>query len=382
MKRRAFLRSSVCSPLGLLIPKTAFSNGQYEWAPRKPTIGPLKPHPQNPRYFTDGNGKAIYLTGSHMGWELQDDSWGRKHKFDFSGFLDFLVKHNHNLMRMWIVEHTRWDKSNPEAVANPMPYLRTGPDQALDGGLKYNLKRFNPEYFKRLRSRVKAAGEKGIYVLIMLFQGFSLHIRSNRNPWFGHPFNELNNINGVNGDMNHDGDGREFHSLSDPQITVLQERYVCKVIDTVNDLDNVLFEIGNECGAYATQWQYHMIRYIKEYESSKPKQHPVGMTAQIFGGKNAELFESPADWISPNREGGYRDNPPAANGTKVIISDTDHHGAKPYPERRVWVWKSFLRGHNPIFLDMYPEQETKQIDEIVNSTLDPRWEPIRYMRWE
>jgi hypothetical protein len=63
------------------------------------------------------------------------------------------------------------------------------------------------------------------------------------------------------------------------------------------------------------------------------------------------LFDSPADWISPNREGGYRDNPPPADGAKVIITDTDHlwgiGGNVP------WVWKSFLRGHNPIFMDPY-----------------------------
>lgn len=29
-------------------------------------IGPLRVHPTNPRYFTDGRGKAIYLTGSHF----------------------------------------------------------------------------------------------------------------------------------------------------------------------------------------------------------------------------------------------------------------------------------------------------------------------------
>jgi len=37
--------------------------------------GPLHVHPRNPRYVADGTGKAIYLTGSHMGWELQDDAW-------------------------------------------------------------------------------------------------------------------------------------------------------------------------------------------------------------------------------------------------------------------------------------------------------------------
>ena len=33
-------------------------------------------------------------------------------------------------------------------------------------------------------------------------------------------------------------------------MTALQEAYVRKVIDTVNDLDNVLYEITNEAGVY------------------------------------------------------------------------------------------------------------------------------------
>jgi len=68
----------------------------------------------------------------------------------------------------------------------------------------------------------------------------------------------------------------------------------------VNDLDNVLFEIANEAHGDSTQWQYHLIGYVKEYESEKPKQHPVGMTFQYKGGTNRVLYESPADWISPN----------------------------------------------------------------------------------
>jgi hypothetical protein len=44
---------------------------------------------------------------------------------------------------------------------------------------------------------------------------------------------------------------------------------VRKVIDTLNDLDNVLYEITNETAIYSEDWQYHNIRYIKEYEATK-----------------------------------------------------------------------------------------------------------------
>ena len=212
----------------------------------------------------------------------------------------------------------------------------------------------------------------------MLFQGFSIHQRPGRNPWFGHPLNKDNNINGVDGDTDGDGDGREVHTLANRQVTELQERYVRKVIDSVNDLDNVLYEIANEAGDYSTEWQYHMIRFIKRYEANRPKQHPVGMTVQIPGGRhnNAVLFKSPADWISPNREGGYRDNPPASDGAKVVLSDTDHLWGVGGNSRE-WVWKSFCRGLNPIYMDSYTDQETKQLDDISNPGYDPRWEPIR-----
>jgi len=38
-----------------------------ESAARSPVSGPLRVHPANPRYFTDGSGKAVYLTGPEGG---------------------------------------------------------------------------------------------------------------------------------------------------------------------------------------------------------------------------------------------------------------------------------------------------------------------------
>jgi hypothetical protein len=68
------------------------------------------------------------------------------------------------------------------------------------------------------------------------------------------------------------GKGIETQTLKVPAITRIQEAYVRKVIDTVNDLDNVLFEIANESNfAHSKDWQYHMIRYVKAHERKKPK---------------------------------------------------------------------------------------------------------------
>ena len=350
--------------------------------------GPLKVHPSNPRYFTDGTGRAVYLTGSHTWCNFKDmGTDDPPAPFDFEAYLDFLQRYNHNFIRLWTWELSTCTVGGSMVHASPFPWLRTGPG-ALDGRLKFDLEQFNREYFDRLRARVMAAGERGIYVSIMLFEGWGLHASKEPWCWNSHPFNSNNNITGIDGDPDGDGKGLESQTLRIPEITVIQEAYVRKVIDTVNDLDNVLYEIVNESGDYSTEWQYHMIDFIHEYEQSKPKQHPVGMTfqwAREQGGTNANLFNSPADWISPNPEGGYRDNPPAGDGSKVILSDTDHLWG--IGGNQAWVWKSFLRGLNPLFMDRYGAAPIEKIPGGQNPVWtdylsdtpakDPEFDPIR-----
>jgi hypothetical protein len=342
----------------------------------EPTNGPLQICKSNPRYFADQSGNAVLLTGSHVWYNLVDmGPTDPPPVFDYSAHLDWMLKYNNNFMRMWTWEMTQWNTEGNNAIhrnkntfhyVQPHIYSRSGEGKALDGKPKFDLSKFNKTYFERLRQRVKQAGEQGIYVSIMLFEGWAM--QRIEDGWKAHPFNSKNNINNIDGDKNNDGKGLEVHELVIPEITKLQETYVKKVIDTVNDLDNVLYEISNENHPQSTAWQYHMIEFIKEYEKTKPHQHPVGMTFQFKGGKNQDLFDSPADWISPNPDGGYRDNPPAADGSKVIVTDTDHLWG--IGGNTAWVWKSVCRGMNPIFMDPY--------DGIVlGNPFDERWEPIR-----
>jgi hypothetical protein len=346
-------------------------SGCYENATK-----PLEISEVNPRYFTDGSGRAVYLTGSHTWSNLVDmGPQDPPEPFDFDVYLEWMDAYNHNFFRLWTWELVAWDtRANERDSLNyqhlhaaPLPYMRTGPGMALDGKPKFDLRQFNPEYFQRLRSRTEAAREHGIYASIMLFEGWGL--QRLEDGWKYHPFHPGNNVNGIDGDMNGDGMGLEVHTLADTAITAIQTNYVRKVIEAVNDLDNVLYEISNENHPASTEWQYHMIDFIHEYEQGKPFQHPVGMTFQYRGGSNETLFESPADWISPNPEGGYRDNPPDAAGRKVIITDTDHLWGIGGSQQ--WVWKSFLRGMNPIFMDPYDRS-------VLKMSYDPEWvEPVR-----
>ncbi len=313
-------------------------------------MGPLRVHPDNPRYFADPAGRPVLLVGSHEGWELQDDAWNQRRVFDYDAYLDLLVARGHSVIRMWCVETTRDASStDPTAIAHPMPFQRTGPGRARDGQPKFDLDRFDQAYFDRLRTRVEAARDRGLYVIVMLFQGVSIR---DANTWFGHYLNAANNVNGVNGDQNRDGSGQEVHTLANPRATDVQLAYVRKVIETVNDLDNVLYEVANESRDGDAAWQYRIIRFVKSLQATLPNRHPIGMTFRQGDGTNAELFTSEADWISPkSRTGGFDSyrNPPEADGAKVVIHDTDHFAAYRHDPR--FPWRSFLRGHHPIVID-------------------------------
>lgn len=337
--------------------------------PVSPATVPLKVHPSNPRYFTDGSGKAIYLTGSHH-WNnfLDSGQIGQPVSvFDYSRYLQVLMSHNHNFMRMWA-----WEGGINHGYVDLFPYARTGPGTALDGKPKFNLDQFNQIYFERLRSRVVAAQDRGIYVSIMLFNGWSVSDHGDGNPWPLHPFNGANNINGINGitDGSGEREGKEVHTLHLPDITGRQQAYVRKVVDTVNALDNVLYEITNETAMFSKNWQYHMIRFIHNYEATKPKQHPVGMTSFDINpeeagreGATESLLLSPADWISPCNDGkaNYATSPPPASGKKVVLSDTDHFFG--IGGDHDWVWKTFTRGLNPIYMD--------PLDRLTGGQQDP-----------
>lgn len=361
MRRREFLTSalalSAISVGGFSTRLLAEREAKRRRETREAT-GPLRVHPTNGRYFTDGSGKAIYLTGSHTWNNLQHN--GVYPRVDYDEYLDFLDKHNHNFIRMWAWEQGGWDPWAARHVSvGPLPFARTGPGKAADGKPKYDLNTFNQHYFDRLRERVAAAGQRGIYVSVMLFEGWSVEKkRQVGNPWQGHPFNRANNVNGIDGDQNDDGEGPEIHTVNvERKIRQIQERYARKVVDTVNDLDNVLYEIGNEMHVGSVAWQYRMIDFIREYEKDKPKQHPIGMTGAPIA--NSALFDSPADWISPTGKDGYKTDPPPADGRKVIIADVDHIWPKQYQQ---WVWKSFTRGLNTAFMDLYGETRIGDTD--------------------
>ncbi|NOX47208.1 MAG: hypothetical protein GXO89_09555 [Chlorobi bacterium] len=304
---------------------------------------PIIVSPENGRYFSVG-GKAILLTGSHT-WDNFQDIGAT---FNYVDYLNWMLGLHHNFIRLWAWESphgTDW-ANDQNLDISPIPYKKSGS--------AYDLTQLNQSYFDRLQQRVQMANEKGIYVSIMLFEGFS----AEHTPiaWGSNPFKAGNNINGIAAGQ------YDVHTNLDAGVLLAQRLYVQEVIDIVNynKFNNVLYEIGNEVpyGVDRDVWQNEMIDFIHTYEfETYGLKRPVGKTFQYNSGSNETLFNSPADWISPNSEGGYdcrEGDAPIATGDKVIISDTDHFYYVWYTDSGDpidFVWKSFTGGINPIHMD-------------------------------
>jgi hypothetical protein len=102
--------------------------------PERISPGPLRVSEDNPAYFTDDSGKAVYLTGAHTWNNLVDMVKSESDSlFDYPGYLEWMKRHNYNFSRLWAWELLNWDtRGNRETNAQvlqvfPHPWARTGP---------------------------------------------------------------------------------------------------------------------------------------------------------------------------------------------------------------------------------------------------------------
>jgi hypothetical protein len=155
-------------------------------------------------------------------------------------------------------------------------------------------------------------------------EGWGLHLSPEPDNVEGHPFFAANNVNDIR-----IGSIDDYQVLPlDPRVQVLQEAYIRAVVDAVQHLPNVLYEVANEsCGGGAidasfagvlgasevpewgdsTAWQHWVIDVVRHYETEMGyDHHPIGMTMQFpvpdQSRVNDVLLDSPAEWISPGSD--------------------------------------------------------------------------------
>jgi hypothetical protein len=355
-----------------------------------PITTPLKALSTNLNYFTNGTGKAIYLTGSHTWNTLQD--WGTNDSIqplDFTAFVKMLVAHHHNFTLLWTTELPTFhglpttSSSPPDFSVTPFPWQRTGPGNGSDGKPKFDLTKFNHAYFDRLRGRVQQLNAAGIYTAVYLFSGeWLLRFRSSGD---GYPFTGSNNVNGID-----DGGGTASVTMSAPNaITAVQDAYVEKVISTLNDLPNVLWIVSQEAPLDSKWWNCHLIAFIHSSEAGKPLQHPIGYGTLVGDLNDSIIVNSDADWIAPV----VRISPTQTIGSgnparKVNINDSDHSYWEIWNDsqqtNRNYFWINFTQGNQTLFMDPYVVYYPREHRNLppsprngIGSGPDLRWENVR-----
>jgi hypothetical protein len=197
---------------------------------------PLRLHPANPHYFLF-RGEPTVLIGSteHYGAVVNLD-------FDYRKYLDTLAADALNLVRLFVGSYV--EKPGDFGIgANTLapapnrlivPWKRSTTPGYAGGGNKFDLERWDPDYFARLRDFVGEAARRGIAVEVTLFsavyEGFG-----------GSPLHDANNVNrtGVT-------ERTRVNTLDNGPLLAHQEALVRKIVTELLDFDNVYYEVQNE----------------------------------------------------------------------------------------------------------------------------------------
>lgn len=183
-------------------------------------------------------------------------------------------------------EHTHVRQANGE-VEPPFyeqPFARTGVGSAWDGLSQYDLTRFNPWYWNRLRDFAGHCDEQG---LVLLHQNYFQHnIIEAGAHWADSPWRPANNANAplpFPEPPPYVGDKRiflaeTFYDVSNPRLRELHRGYIRKCLDNFADRSNVIqLPSGEFTGPlhFVEFW----IDVITEWERETGRKVIVGLSA-------------------------------------------------------------------------------------------------------
>ncbi|HZR20084.1 MAG TPA: hypothetical protein VFE51_22565 [Verrucomicrobiae bacterium] len=225
---------------------------------------PLALHPENPRYFLyHGKPLVVVTSGEHYGAVLNLD-------FDYVKYLATLAGDGLNGTRTWAgaycEPHTAFNIAQNTLAPAPgrfiCPWARSAQPGYANGGNKFDLTKWDPGYFRRLKDFMSQASKRGIIVELNLFCPFY-----EESMWSLSPMNAYNNINGIGGVAR-----TNVYTLDkNDGLLPVQEQMVRKLAAELKGFDNFYFEICNEpyFGGVTLEWQRHIAATIQQAEPGK-----------------------------------------------------------------------------------------------------------------
>lgn len=200
---------------------------------------PIRLHPKNPHYFLfRGSAVALVSSGEHYGSVIND-------AIDYKRYLAALAASGMNYTRLFGGTYVEVPAQSFGIHRNNLapgpgrfiaPWARSETPGYAGGGNKFDLDRWNPEYFERFHDFLAEASRLGIVVEITLFTSHYVEAH-----WKLSPFSPANNVNATSGI-----DWKKLHTLDNGNILAHQERYTRRLVREANGFDNVIFEIQNE----------------------------------------------------------------------------------------------------------------------------------------
>jgi hypothetical protein len=130
------MRSTRSKVTGCLVLLALLSAARPEQSSAAAAKGPLRVHADNPRHFTDGTGRAVYLTGFEYGDVVREDGSPGPDAMEFTRFLDIAEQYGTSFVRLWRwneLAKFRYSRDGESFQSSPSPWMRTGPGMALDG---------------------------------------------------------------------------------------------------------------------------------------------------------------------------------------------------------------------------------------------------------
>ncbi len=251
---------------------------------------PVQQYKLNNRYLEyEGNPVILVTSAEHYGALVNLD-------FDYRQYLETLHREGFNYTRIFTgtyIEPVQNIFGIEKNTLAPLPDRYISPWLKEHG--KYDLGKFNPQYFVRLKDFMRQADELGIIIEITLFTSIYAN-----NSWELCPFNAINNSNQV-GEM----EFKHVNTLYNGGLKKYQELYIRKMVRELNGYDHFFFEIQNEpwadnanlvgyvnredekvftrpwqkkvelANGVAMEWQAWVTSVINEEESKLSKKHLI-----------------------------------------------------------------------------------------------------------
>ncbi len=248
----------------------------------------LRPWPANPWYWSL-NGQPVLLLGGS-----DDDNLFQWSEQKLVAQLDRLAAAGGNYIRNTMSDR-RIEGFEIHAYA-----------RRPDG--RYDLNRWNDEYWQRFERLLRETARRNIVVQIEVWDRFDYTDHTSEKHWQAHPYNPANNVNYTAAQSglatryaDHPGLNRQPFFFTTPNqrhnrtLLAVQQRFVDKLLDHSLGYDHVLYCMDNETNGEEA-WSRYWAEYIKEQARRRGRQVQVTEMWgdwRLTGAEHRRTFDHP-----------------------------------------------------------------------------------------